>query len=143
MPQHNTLGLSGGAGGVDHIAQFVAGHRKIGVIGGRACHDLFHVDCLFGRVVGELICRGDDVTGFGVRNDMIDSVNGILRIVRNKRSACLIHAEQAAEKAGLPRQQQRDAVAGFYASVDQIARDDIGRVIQLFVSRNIAMCLRE
>ncbi len=123
--EHDALGLAGGAGGIDHIAQLAVAHCDIRVFGLVAEEDIRHVDRLFGRIIGELVGGGDDKGSLGIGDDVIDAVGRILRIARNERRARLVHPEQARKEAALSGQEQRHAVAGLDASCDQIVGDDV------------------
>ena len=135
MAQHDALGLSGRAGGIDHVAQFAVAHRYIGIFCLVAGEDIIHVDRLVRRIVGQLVLGGDDEGGFAVGDDMVDTVGRILRIAGDKRCACLVHAEQASEEAAFSRQQQRHAVACPDAPFDQVMGDDIGSLVEFAVGK--------
>ena len=135
VPQHDALGLAGGAGGIDHVAERFIGHFHIGVFNLIAVQQLRNLDGLPGGIIPKLIPCGDDEGSLRILNDVVDPVRGILGVAGNEGRARLVHAEQAGEEAAFPGQEQGHAVAGFDAPGDQIVGDDIRPFIQFAVSQ--------
>ena len=136
VSEHNALGLAGRAGGVDHVAQLVTGHRQSGILGRSALEDIIDVDRLLSGIIRELVGGGDDIARLGVGDDVVDTVGGILRIAGDERRACLVHAEHTAEITALSGQEQGDAVADLNAAPDQIRGDGIGFFIQFLICQS-------
>ena len=138
--EHNALGLSGRAGGVDHISKLVAAHFDFGVLSFGADQKLGNVDRLAARIIRKLVRGGDNICRAAVLYDRPYPVGRILRVAGDERRACLVHTEKAAKEAAFSGQEQRNAVARLYSPVNKIVRNNIRALVELAVGHGLVLC---
>ena len=135
MPQHNTLGFTGGTGGIDKICQILLGDGDLRLLLLLLLQQLLHIHRRTVREPLQPVRGGDDQSGIGIIDDMAHPLHRIIRITGDIGRAGLQCTEQRKEYPGGSGQQKHHPVSPADAPGQQRMRHPVCLFIQFLIRK--------